>query len=172
MGSSHAQGSWECGCEGRRALMRARTRPGVTLGPHLLLTHPRAGGTQRGATSPSDGSPSHAPPANCSPSDSRRCLDAPLLPPFLPGALKASRRFAPCGLAPAGSGAPSAVPDFCLGLTCEEPFPELPQSPSPNYPRWWSSCFKPCRAWAQGGRQVLLLYQPPHWHLVVFSCAG
>ena len=102
----------------------------------------------------------------------QRCLDAPLLPPFLPGTLKASRRFAPCGLAPAGPGAPCAVPDFCLGLTCEEPFPELPQSPSPNYPRWWSSCFKPCRAWAQVGRQVLLLYHPPHWHLVVFSCAG
>lgn len=152
--------------------MRARTRPGVTPGPHMLLAYPRAGATHRGATSPFDGSPSHAPPAKCSPSDSQRCLDAPLLPPFLPGTLKVSQRLAPCGLAPAGPGTSSAVLDVCLGLACEEPFLSCPITPPPNYPRWWSSCFKLCRAWAQVGRQVLPLYQPPHWHLVVFSYAG
>lgn len=115
--------------------MRARTRPGVTPGPHLLLAHPRAGATHRGATSPSDGSPSHAPPAKCSPSDSQRHLEASLLPPFLLGTLKVSQRLAPCGLAPSGPGTPSAVPDVCLGLTCEEPFPELPHYPSPQLPQ-------------------------------------
>lgn len=82
--------------EGLRALMRARTRPGVTLGPHLLLTHPRAGGTQRGATSPFDGSPSHAPPASCSPSEMPGCPPAPTIPAGNPEGLSEVCTLWPC----------------------------------------------------------------------------
>lgn len=71
-----------------------------------------------------------------------------------------------------GLGPPVLSLMFVWGSPARSLLLSCPIPPPHNYPRWWSSCFKPCRAWAQVGRQVLLLYQLPHWHLVLSSCAG
>ena len=118
--------------EGLRALMRARTRPGVTLGPHLLLTHPRAGGTQRGATSPFDGSPSHAPPASCSPSEMPGCPPAPTIPAGNPEGLSEVCTLWPCSRR---SWGPLCSPWLLSGAhlwaafswAAPVPLPQLPQ---------------------------------------------